>query len=316
MFLSSSSFSNSEIKRLKVSRFSRWLVVCLLACFAITKVSGQETRPRGGFERDSIKVGEVVPYTLSYIDRKNRAVIFPDSTYDFSPFELVNKAYFDTKSDTLNSIDSAVYFLTTFEIDTTQHLMLPVFLITDEDSLAVFSETDSIVLNQVVLQMPDSVDLLETAYYAPVATQFNYPVAGVVFIGILFLAGLVAIFFGKTIGKKIKLYRLRKRLEKFQLGFDEQIESLSNNPSKPQIEGVLKYWKIFMEGMEQLPYLKLTTREIILISQNKSLEETLKSIDKNIYSTVAVLALQNDFEFLKDYSLDRYNHITQEIKDA
>ncbi|MBO6761452.1 MAG: hypothetical protein JJ909_10860 [Roseivirga sp.] len=79
---------------------------------------------------------------------------------------------------------------------------------------------------------------------------------------------------------------------------------------------MLKFWKSYMESLEQMPYTKLTTKEIIQIQKNSSLEETLKSIDKNIYSTIAVTALQNDFEYLKDYSVDRYNHVTEEIKNA
>ena len=61
---------------------------------------------------------------------------------------------------------------------------------------------------------------------------------------------------------------------------------------------------------------KLTTKEIVVLQQNSSLDETLKSIDRNIYSQIAVSALQNDFEFLKDYSLDRYNHVTEVIRNA
>ena len=68
-------------------------------------------------------------------------------------------------------------------------------------------------------------------------------------------------------------------------------------------------------GDMAIPYTKLTTKEIIKIQQNTSLEETLKSIDRNIYSTVTMSALQNDFEFLKDYSLDRYNHVTEVIRN-
>ena len=71
-----------------------------------------------------------------------------------------------------------------------------------------------------------------------------------------------------------------------------------------------------MERLEKIPYTKLTTKEIVLVQKSTSLEETLKSIDKNIYSPIEVTALQNDFEFLKDYSEDRYNHVTEVIKNA
>ncbi|MFT7382169.1 MAG: hypothetical protein ACI9Z3_002062, partial [Roseivirga sp.] len=127
---------------------------------------------------------------------------------------------------------------------------------------------------------------------------------------------IVLIVWGKEIRKRIKLYRLNKSLEKFKAGFDVQIEALARDTTKLNIEKTLVYWKRYMETLEDLPFTKLTTKEIVLLMQSSSLHETLKSIDKNIYSKAVVSALQNDFEFLKDYSQDRYNHITEVIKNG
>jgi len=287
-----------------------WMMLCSLV------LTGQETKPKANFERDSVKIGEVVPFTFSYVDRKNRPVIFPDSVYDFSPFELVRKEYYDTQSDSLNSIDSAVYYLTTFEIDKVQKLSLPVYLVTGGDSLPVFSNTDSIKLWEVVLDLPDSVDLQETAHYRPVSTQFNYPYFVIALVALGIIGLIVLLIWGKAIRKKIKLYRLSKKLGKFKLGFEEEMNGLTGDVTKPQIEQVLKFWKNFMEQLDRIPYRKLTTKEIVFIHQNKSLEETLKSIDRNIYSQAVAAALQNDFEYLMDYTVDHYNRITEEIKNA
>lgn len=282
----------------------------------MTFVAAQDIKPTGYFLKDSVKIGELVPYSLSYKDKKNRPVIFPDSLYDFSPFELLDKSYFDTHSDSINSIDSAVYYLATFEIDTVQSLSLPVFVFTGNDSIPIFSEKDSIILNQVVTQMPDSVNLSETRAFQPVSRQFNYPYWIIALILLSVIALVVAIIWGKEIAKRIKLYRLMKKLEKFKVEFDQEIENISSETEKTKIESLLKFWKSYMESLEQIPYTKLTTKEINQIQNNSSLEETLKSIDRNIYSTLAVTTLQNDFEFLKDYSVDRYNHVTEVIKNA
>lgn len=282
----------------------------------MTFVAAQDIKPTGYFLKDSVKIGELVPYSLSYKDKKNRPVIFPDSLYDFSPFELLDKSYFDTHSDSINSIDSAVYYLATFEIDTVQSLSLPVFVFTGNDSIPIFSAKDSIILNQVVTQMPDSVNLSETRAFQPVSRQFNYPYWIIALILLSVIALVVAIIWGKEIAKRIKLYRLMKKLEKFKVEFDQEIENISSETEKTKIESLLKFWKSYMESLEQIPYTKLTTKEINQIQNNSSLEETLKSIDRNIYSTLAVTTLQNDFEFLKDYSVDRYNHVTEVIKNA
>lgn len=293
--------------------------LAVLAALLLTGIQtgrAQETKPIGFFLKDSVKIGEPVPYVFSYKDKKNRTVIFPDSLFDFTPFELVRKEYFNTKSDTTNSIDSAVYYLSTFEIDTVQRLALPVFLIVGSDSIPNFSLIDSIVLDQVVTQMPDSVAMEENSYYRPVSLQFNYPyvIMGLIILGII--AVIVLVVWGKEIRKRIKLYRLKKSIEKFKIGFDAQIEALARDTNKSNIEKTLVYWKKYMEGLEDLPFTKLTTKEIVLLMQSSSLNETLKSIDKNIYSKATVSTLQNDFEFLKDYSQDRYNHIIEVIKNA
>lgn len=291
-------------------------VFLILTLFFVDAGYAQDIKPKGFFLKDSVKIGESIPYSLSYKDRKNRPVIFPDSLYDFSPFELLDKQYFDTQSDSINSIDSAVYHLATFEIDTIQKLSLPVFLYTGADSLELYSDIDSIILNQVVTQMPDSVNMAETSAYQPVSLQFNYPywVIGAVILGIL--AIVVLVVWGKEIRKRIKLYHLNKQLAKFKEQFDIEIEGLNTNTSKIRIEAVLKFWKRYMEKLEGIPYTKLTTKELTLIQQSSSLEETLKSIDKNIYSTIEVSALQSDFEFLKDYLEDRYNYVTEGIRNA
>ena len=291
-------------------------LIILFLCFFTLSGLAQDNQPKGRFLKDSVKIGEAVPYVFSYTDRKNRPVIFPDSLYDFSPFELVDKAYFDTNSDSIFSIDSAVYYLTTFEIDTVQKLSLPIYVVLSNDSLSVFAPMDSIILNQVVLQMPDSVKLEETAFYSPVAMQFNYPYWIITLVVLGILALLTLLIYGNQIRKRIKLYRLKQQLAKFNLSFDEEINGLNNDPTKEKIESVLIFWKTYMERLEKIPYRKLTTKEIIAVQKNSSLEETLKSIDRNIYSPIKVSALQNDFEFLKDYSLDRYNHITETIRHA
>ncbi|RKQ51745.1 hypothetical protein BXY85_2777 [Roseivirga pacifica] len=295
---------------------SRTLTIALILSVLCRISFAQEVKPYGYFLKDSVKIGEIVPYSLSYKDKKNRAIIFPDSLYNFAPFELFDKAYFDTESDSINSIDSAVYYLATFEIDTIQSLSVPVFFFTGKDSLEIFSNKDSIVLNQVVTQMPDSVNLEETNAFQPVSLQFNYPywLIGLTILGIITL--VVMLIWGKEIYKRIRLYRMKKKLENFKQAFDEKVEALNANTNKHEIEQVIKYWKQYMEGLENIPFTKLTTKEILKIQENSALEETLKSIDRSIYSKVEVTALQDDFDFLKDYSIDRYNHVTEQIRNA
>lgn len=294
----------------------RRISVCFLGLLLSLALLGQEKKPFAYFVEDSIKIGEQVNYSLSYRDARNRSVIFPDSLYDFSPFELIDKFYFSTKSDTVTSIDSAVYVLTTFEIDSVQQLSLPVFITTAKDSIPVFSNADSVVFKHVVEQMPDSLNMVETNAFEPVGLDFNYPYWIIGMVSFCLILAVVFLVWGKTIRKKIQLYRLRKALEKFQKEFDERVQDMEQVDSITEIEQLLKMWKAYMEKLEGFPYTSLTTKEIRKIQQSNSLDETLKAIDRNIYSGQTTASLQNDFEFLRDYAIDKYSYKVTEIKNA
>ncbi len=289
---------------------------CFIGLVMTFGLMGQTNKPFAYFVEDSLKIGEPVSYSLSYRDARNRSVIFPDSLYDFSPFELIDKFYFSTKSDTATSIDSAIYVLTTFEIDSVQKLSLPIFIANKKDSIPVFSNIDSIALKHVVLQMPDSLSMAETNAFEPVSLAFNYPywIIGMV----SFCVAMLVIFFvwGKSIRKKIQLYRLKKALEIFQKEFDARVHGLAQPDSINDIEQLLKMWKAYMEKLEGSPYTSLTTKEIRKIQQSNSLDETLKAIDRNIYSGQTSASLQNDFEFLRDYAIDKYSYKVNQIKNA
>ena len=98
-------------------------------------LNAQQLVPKGLFLSDSIKIGEEVIYSLSIEYPRGSNLIFPDSLYDFSPFEYIKKTEFFTKSDSVKSFDSVIYYLSTFEIDPVQKLTLPVFLISAGDSI-------------------------------------------------------------------------------------------------------------------------------------------------------------------------------------
>jgi len=155
----------------------------------------QEIKPKGYFLDDSIKIGEAVNYSLSVKYPREQDIVFPDSTYNFMPFEINYKDFFFTYSDSVYSYDSAVFNLSTFEIDTIQYLKLPIFVLSNGDSFTVFTEIDSIVLEHIVTQIPDSLALIDNTIYKDLNLAFNYPYLMVGVVTFLFIAGLILIFF-------------------------------------------------------------------------------------------------------------------------
>ncbi len=289
----------------------------LLLFLSIT-VKGQIAQPDASFSKDSIKLGEEVAYSLSIRYLKTKDVVFPDSLYNFDPFELVRKISYPTKSDSLFSLDSAVYFLTTFELDTVQRLNLPLFMVTDGDSVRVFGGNDSIVLQQVVQSIPDSIELLANTAYSNVHLNFNYPYF-IVGVTVAILIGLILFFtFGKKVKKRYMIYKLsrlhRKFMEKFNIEIHAAEESVGSK-IKP-IEHLIDDWKLYMEKLNQKPYTKLTTREIKLIYKDNQLNNALVCIDKAIYGGLTDKKLVDSFYYLRSASENSFNSKMMEVRNG
>lgn len=165
--------SKSETNHLKVYKKAIGSTVTFLLLTICAM--GQEILPKGAFQEDSVKIGIPFPYTLSVKYSRDLSIIFPDSLFNFSPFEYERKEYYTTKSDSLESLDSVVYYLSTFEIDSIQYLSLPIFQINGKDTLSYFAKRDSIFLIELIEQIPDSVQLKENTSYLHLSTEFNYP---------------------------------------------------------------------------------------------------------------------------------------------
>ena len=105
-----------------------WMIIPVL-----TQAQAQDVSVRGGFLSDSLKIGEQTAFYLSARYPTNLNILFPDSTHGFTPFEYEDKEYFPTETTAGISADSAVYYLTTFEIDRVQLLQLPVYIVNTSD---------------------------------------------------------------------------------------------------------------------------------------------------------------------------------------
>ena len=174
-------------------------LICLLAWFCPEVVHAQEIKPVGEFLKDSVMVGAPVEYSFRVKYPKTMEALFPDSTYDFSPFEFVQKDIFNTLSDTAQSYDSVVYHLITFELDEVQSLALPIYLIIDGDSTEIYSASDSIFFKTVIAEELDSLALLKNTEHQEVAKQFNYPYLIIGIVAVLLVIGILIALFGKSI---------------------------------------------------------------------------------------------------------------------
>lgn len=272
----------------------------------------QLTSPEGNLLQHTMKVGEKVPYALSLKYPEDQTIVFPDSTYDFSPFELVDKQYFNTVSAGGFSFDSVVYYLQSFEMDSLQVIRLPIYVIEGGDSVAVYAQQDTIYLEAIPVSSADP--LRETVQYREVSLLFNYPYLIAFLVVLILIVVAVLLIFGKQIRQRIALYRLRKSQEKFISQFDARASELTATGAKVVAEDAFIFWKRYMEKLERIPYTKLTTKELSAYHKSTELQTAMRNMDKNIYGKFNKEEAYNDLLNLKAFAQERYQAKAEEVK--
>lgn len=265
---------------------------------------------RGQFLVDSIKIGKPFPYALAVAYPSDKRILFPDSTFQFAPYEFVDKQYFPTRSANGISRDSAIYYLNSFEIDSVQSLALPIFIIQPQDCTRLMAAPDFVLFQHLVTISTDSIEatklpLKVNAFYEPVQWLFNYPLASIIG-GIALVLLIVAwIIFGKRIIRYFKIKRMRKGFQLFIQNFTASIEQLKTNYSAKGAEQSLTLWKQYLENLEDKPFTKLTSKEILKSPGNESLVAPLATVDRLIYAGAVPTSFDAFYE-LKSYSEDRF----------
>jgi len=298
-------------------RSYKLLFIILLSLYAVVNTTGQDLNIKAGFFADSLKIGDVTPFYLTARYPANQNVLFPDSTFNFAPFEYDHKLYFPTETKEGISYDSVIYYLSTFEVDPIQSLSLPVFQLNPMDCTIIVSQPDSIRLQELVKNLPDTLSIKNLPLKVSIAYQdvpysFNYPVLMIVLGVLLFVSILGWLLFGKRIRQHYRLKRLHKSHQKFLETYSGQLEQIRQAFSTNTTENALVHWKKYMEQLESRPYTKLTTLETTRLENNEPLGRNLHNVDGAIYghNTNVIESL----EHLKSFANQRFAKKLQEVK--
>ena len=299
------------------SRTKKSISVLLMLMSSMWPLLAQDVTVRSGFFLDSLKIGDQTGFYLAAKYPSNLNIIFPDSTYNFTPFEYERKRYFPTQTTQGQSYDSVVYYLSTFEVDRVQTLSLPVFQLNPQDCTKFASPPDTILLTELVKNLPDTLTaenlpLRVNTIYENVSYLFNYPVL-IISIAVLLVGSLIVWFaFGKKIIRHFRLKKMLKAHQKFLDSYSAQIDAVKTAFSSVTTESALSLWKKYMENLEARPYTKLTTRETMQLENNDVLGRNLHAIDGAIYghNTAVVESLEN----LKLFADQRFSKKLEEVK--
>ncbi len=283
----------------------RLIIALFSLIFICHSVCAQELKVNGKFVQDSIKIGEDAAYYLTARYPSELNILFPDSTTSFSPFEFHKRQYFPTKTKGGISYDSVVYHLRTFETDSIQRFSLHVFVIHPADCTLVSAAPDSLILQAMIKNLPDSVSLQdlplkETIAFEPIPTVFNYVILSFILGVLLVAAAAIWILFGKKIKRHYLIKKLQRNHNRFLEEFTTNLSKLQSRPALTVAESTATLWKKYLENLESKPYTKLTTKEIVRLVENEQVKDSLRSIDRAIYGNQAVNS--QSFDGLKDFA--------------
>ncbi len=278
----------------------------ILGIVFFLQLQAQDIVLSGKFLKDTLKIGEPVPYSLTARYPQAQTVIFPDENLDYGLFEFEDIHYFPTKTTSGISLDSAIYYLSTFEIDSVLAYTLPVLVINQNDSSLRYPAHDSIFVKQMVAFVPDSLSadalplLTNTTYYR-VKQWLNTPLILTIIIILVVAIILVWVFFGKRIRTYFKVRKLKKQYLTFIERYDTGVFKTEQSKSIVHIEEVISIWKKYIERISELPFTKLTSKEILKLEKFQTLKEALRELDLSVYANQP-LTNMNAFMQLKNFA--------------
>lgn len=290
--------------------------------FCIALVAGgmayaQKIKVANGFISDSVKIGQPVYFFLSAQNPSSLNIIFPDSSFNFSPFEFLQKKYFITRTINQTSYDSAVYELITFEIAEKFFLALPVYQLRHNDTTVYYAQADTIALQSVIKDLPpDTIPLPElplktNTEQQEVSANFNYILTGIIIVALLVVSFVIWKLFGRRIKNYLMVRRLKKNYNRFNAEFDKLLNELRMDFHTATAEAAAALWKKYVESLTGKPLTRLTTKEIQELLKDDAVSDSLRKIDRSIYGFEHIAA--EPLESLKKQANRFFNEKLQQF---
>ena len=300
---------------MRKSGFS-YFVALALAFFFQTLGFGQKIKPVGTFLTDSIEVGKPVYFSLSVRHSPKAEIFFPDTLYDFSPFEILSKRTFSSSTDDRGSLDSAVYQLISFDVTRVQVLKVPVYVFQKKDCTAVFTQPDSVFLiKNNVVEKTEAASLKPETNLLPLSSEFNFSILLGTMALIIGVVGSIYWVFGQDIYKQWQLIKLQRRHLEYLRSYNRLMRNARDRNNIKDAEKAIIVWKNYLERLEMKPFATYTTREIVDNMPDEALAEALKNMDSIIYGQVISNNMHVSLEVLKSGATRIYRNKRKFILD-
>lgn len=257
-----------------------WMVLVLQPSLS----QGQDVAVEGYFLQDSARLGERVGYVLKASYPSEMPLLFPDSTYRFGDFEYLGKQTFTSATADGVTLDSAVYWLSNFSLDSVQNYRIPVFEIVRYDSIHHVPEPAPLHLVLTIDEIPEELSFRQNDSYQYIPPSFNYPylIVGILVVVVLLIAGFY--FFGEGLKKRWQVYREKRKFKRFVEDWELSMKQLVNNPQIQEADELLGLWKSYLENLTGLPFREWTATETAAFLQQPEVVTDFRKIELIIYA--------------------------------
>lgn len=270
--------------------------------FSLWTLTVAAQKPKAVFFEDSVIVGKEIRMAMSYLHSSKSDLVFPDSSFDFSPFRYVSSELFETRTVEGKSLDSVIYTLVTYNLDSV--LFVRPYIKNLHTGEMIYADTARVHLKFSItgenIRQPE---VKETVNVFRVRKEVNLPKITYYVLGFILLVFLVSAFFGEWIRNKYRLWKFDRDHQRFITDFRKMALSprdLGNN------ERALKEWKIYLEELEKEPVSTMSTSELGKLYENERLESALKMFDSAIFGGVVSEEMPLAYRILQDFAVKRY----------
>lgn len=260
-----------------------WLFIFTL--FSVTSLyAQQDVSIEGYFMQDSAKLGERVGYVLKATYPQNKQLIFPDSTFDFEPFVLLEKkTYISATTDSITQ-DSTVYFLSNFSLEPSSYLTLPVYELNRYDSIAHFPLEAELALKLTLDSIPEQLVFKENNIYQSIEKRWNWILLGMGALALIVILGLIYWLFADRIRQLWAERNAKKQWARFEKQWTQSTQRLEEQKTTQAGDELLGLWKGYLEHLTSLPIKEWTASEIGKNLNDPKVFSSLRAVEILIYA--------------------------------
>lgn len=276
--------------------------------------AAQNVQVQGYFTQDSARLGERVGFVLKASYPETTQLLFPDSTFDFSPLILLEKQTFISQTNEGVTLDSTIYYISNFSLEPSIYLSLPVYELSRYDSITHFSNEAELKLKLTLDSIPEQPIFQDNNVYQPLERNFNWLLAALIAGGAIVLLGGLALLFAKRIKGIFQKNREKLRWIQFERKFKKLADLLAHNPALELADEIIGLWKGYLETITNLPFQEWTSSEISEALDDQEVFKALRAIDMIIYAGKEAKT-EETTNYLLEVARTKYQEKLTQIRD-